>query len=729
MRISPRRTASDPIHVHVYFSSSSRYCKKSVFCSSTFQSRPLTGKGEMLSCIGRSTRLQRSVLLKYTNRPAIANAKTNQPSFHCTRLFHSSKLLQEEAKKHTPKDSLFDGRLGKLLKWSVFSTGILVSTVGVSLLGFFLYDASTYKDCEVPEFIDVPKMALTPELGGPENLPILRDNLDAYDSEAKEKLSYRPKLVILGSGWASVGVLKSLSPGEYDVTVVSPQNYFLFTPLLPSAATGTLEVKSLMASIRKLVNDVSGHYLEAKAEKVEFEKNLVKVSQVNPQSGEKRSFYLPYDKLVVAVGSTSNTHGVEGLENCSRLKTAEDAITLRRKIKDNLEVACLPTTSDEERKKLLSFVVCGGGPTGVEFAAEVFDLLNEDLPKTYPRILRQEVSVHIIQSRSNILNTYDETISEYAMQRFKKDDIDVLTNSRVHKILPDRVVFTQKNAVTGENELKELPFGLCLWSTGVAQNPLAKQVVQDLAAFQRNRRAIETDSHLRVIGTKMGEVYAIGDCATVRTDLAEHAVQFVRQFIINKHLHPTRSTEIITDDDIRHLSISYDEIHDLARELVRRHPQTREHLYNVEDILLKYDTKKTGALDFDQITQLLKEVESKATSMPATAQRAHQQGKYLGKKLTKVARSSETAKVNESPQLISDESVYKAFKYVHLGSLAYIGNSAVFDIPGYSFVGGLVAMYLWRGIYFAQTVSLRTRVLLFMDWLKRGIFGRDILSV
>ena len=79
-----------------------------------------------------------------------------------------------------------------------------------------------------------------------------------------------------------------------------------------------------------------------------------------------------------------------------------------------MELACLPTTTDEERKRLLSFVVCGGGPTGVEFAAELYDLLNEDLRKNFPKILRNEISVHLIQSRSHILNTYDEALSVYA---------------------------------------------------------------------------------------------------------------------------------------------------------------------------------------------------------------------------------------------------------------------------------------------------------------------------
>lgn len=620
--------------------------------------------------------------------------------------------------------------IGKLLKWSIVSTGVLVTICGSALVVFFIYDSTTYKECEMPTDIDVPLKALNPELGGPENLPILRETLDAYDSEMKQTICYKPKLVILGSGWASVGLLKNLKKGDYDITVISPQNYFLFTPLLPSAATGTLEVKSLMASIRKIVSAVSGHYLEAKAEKIEFKDKLVKVSQVVPHTGETRSFYIPYDKLVIAVGSTANTHGVEGLQYCDRLKSAEDALDIKKKIKNNLELACLPTTTEEERKKLLSFVVCGGGPTGVEFAAEVFDLLNEDLPALYPKVLRQQVSVHIIQSRSHILNTYDEKISEYAMDRFQKESIDLLTNARVDRILPDKVIFNQKNPETGEVEMKELSFGLCLWSTGVAQNPLAKHVVQTFPGSQRNKRAIETDSHLRVLGEPTHDVYAIGDCSTLRTDLAIHAAEFMRSFVIQKNLGLTNQADkMITDDDIKNLSFTYDEIFDFGRQVAKKHPQTRECFVALDELLPKFDPEQKGSLNFKQVSLLLKEIESRVTSLPATAQRAHQQGTYLGKKFTKLARvTNEYMRKGQIIDTDLDEAACKPFRYIHLGSLAYIGNSAVFDLPGYSFVGGLVAMYLWRGVYFAQTVSLRTRVLLFMDWMKRGLFGRDIMT-
>ena len=149
------------------------------------------------------------------------------------------------------------------------------------------------------------------------------------------------------------------------------------------------------------------------------------------------------------------------------MKTIDDARRIKNKVLENMELACLPTTSDEERKRLLSFVICGGGPTGVEFAAELFDLLNEDLLHSFPRILRNEISVHIIQSRTHILNTYDEALSKYAEARFTRDDVDVLTNARVKEVQKDKVLFTQVE--DGKKVVKEIPMGFCLWSTGVCK--------------------------------------------------------------------------------------------------------------------------------------------------------------------------------------------------------------------------------------------------------------------
>lgn len=149
--------------------------------------------------------------------------------------------------------------------------------------------------------------------------------------------------------------------------------------MLKSYQVGTLELRSLVEPIRRILRRVRGHFIQASAEAIEFSDKLVEVSQTI--NGEVRNFYLPYDKLVVGVGSKTNTHGVDGLENCHFLKSVEDARAIRRQVITNFERAVLPTTSDDERRKLLSFVICGGGPTGVEFAAELYDFMNEDLIK------------------------------------------------------------------------------------------------------------------------------------------------------------------------------------------------------------------------------------------------------------------------------------------------------------------------------------------------------------
>jgi NADH dehydrogenase len=176
---------------------------------------------------------------------------------------------------------------------------VLVS--GVLVLGVFAYDASTYGSR--PAFGDIPvsAAALEPRRGGPKNLPIAEVLVDDDDSAAMVRQRDKPKLVILGSGWGSVALLKTLHPDDYHVTVVSPVNYFLFTPMLPSATVGTLQLRSLIEPIRRIVGRVHGHFLTAKAEAVEFSERLVEVSQLDAQ-GVAQHFYLPYDKLVIAVG-------------------------------------------------------------------------------------------------------------------------------------------------------------------------------------------------------------------------------------------------------------------------------------------------------------------------------------------------------------------------------------------------------------------------------------------
>ncbi|TVY13487.1 External alternative NAD(P)H-ubiquinone oxidoreductase B1 [Lachnellula arida] len=590
-----------------------------------------------------------------------------------------------------------------------------ILSLGAGVVVFFLYDASTYREDLSYKDIHVSEIALSPRLGGPKNLPIAEVQIDDDDCAEMQRQKDKPKLVVLGGGWGSVALLKTLNPDEYHITLVSPTNYFLFTPMLPSATVGTLEFRSLVEPIRRIVGRVRGHFMRASAEKIEFSHKLVEISQLDANGKEVR-FYLPYDKLVIAVGSTSNPHGVKGLENCHFLKDIEDAQKIRNHILTNLENACLPTTPDAERRRLLSFVVSGGGPTGVEFAAELFDLLNEDLSAHFPKILRNEISVHLIQSRGHILNTYDEAVSRYAEDRFSRDQVEVLTNSRVQEVQPDKIIFAQKDE-NGQSITKEIPMGFCLWSTGVSQTEFCQKVSAALGSAQTNRHALETDTHLRLNGTPLGDVYAIGDCSTVQNNVADHLVTFIRTLAWEKGQDPET------------MQITFSEWREVAQKVRRRFPQAADHLKRLDKLFQAYDVDQSGTLDFGELRELLMQIDSKLTSLPATAQRAHQQGQYLGHKFNKLSRAAPGLKMNDVRDGDVDEAVYKAFEYHHLGNLAYIGNSAVFDLGGgWNLTGGLWAVYAWRSVYFAQSVSFRTRCLLAMDWAKRTLFGRDLMN-
>lgn len=180
-------------------------------------------------------------------------------------------------------------------------TGSAVIATGAAIVMFFLYDSFTYRRNSTAQDVAVPISALEPRRGGPKNLPILDYLVGEYDNEEMAKQSDKPRLVILGTGWGSTSLLKNLKPGDYHVTVISPTNSFLYTPMLPSATMGTVSFRSIAEPIRRTVKRLHGHFLNATADDVNFSERLVEVSRTD-ENGELRQFYIPYDKLVIAVG-------------------------------------------------------------------------------------------------------------------------------------------------------------------------------------------------------------------------------------------------------------------------------------------------------------------------------------------------------------------------------------------------------------------------------------------
>lgn len=149
-----------------------------------------------------------------------------------------------------------------------------------------------------------------------------------------------------------------------------------------------------------------------------------------------------------------------------------------------------------------------------------------------PNVLREDISVHIIQSRDHILNTYSQKISEYAEKRFARNEIDTILNARVKEVTPTSVIYSTKDEA-GKAVEHTLESNFVLWSTGIAMNPFTERVAS-LLPNQYHRHALEVDSHLRVVGAPLGTVYALGDCATIETRLVDHLLEIVDRCDENK---------------------------------------------------------------------------------------------------------------------------------------------------------------------------------------------------
>lgn len=643
--------------------------------------------------------------MQWSSIPRMARAYQSKPLTSILQRPSSAMRMYSTKPNSEKKKGGFFQATKVVLGWC----GVIVAVPVGYFVAFMIYDSTTYQGGPLVTDVAIPIDSLHLKRGGPKNLPIADSFIDdvelGHDND-------KPKLVILGSGWGAVALLNNLDTEKYNVTLISPTNHFLFTPLLPSASVGTLSLDTLVEPMRHVCQKRNVRLLQAAGHDVDFDGRLLEVRSDDGNYHET-DFYVPYDKLVIATGASTNTHGVKGLENCYFFKTAEDCEKLRFAICRNLEAATLPTANEAERRRLLSFVICGGGPTGVELASEIYDLLKEDVSEMYPHLLVNLASVHIIQSRSAILNTYDETISKYAMKRFMHDGIDLQTNARVQEVGAEQVYFTKVDE-HGNKQIFSIPSGLTLWTTGVGLSRFVKCVMERLGEHQHNRRALETDSQLRVIGTKKGEVYAIGDCATVRQSLARELEEVIKYKLESEQVDINGEYKLST-------------IEECLLQVVRNEPSARLYLLKLRDKLHKW-YQPNDLIPLSRVIGDLQKVNSKLTSLPATAQRANQQGIYMGKKLNRLALASPD-KLQSTNDL--EDTWCRPFNYHHLGSLAYVSNAAVFDTGesiGFNLFGGVMAMYLWRSVYWSQTVTYRARVHMFFDWLYRGLFGRQIYS-
>jgi len=310
----------------------------------------------------------------------------------------------------------------------------------------------------------------------------------------------REKLVILGSGWAGFTLLSALDKSKYDVTLVTPRNHFLFTPLLPSTAVGTVEFQSIIEPVHS-VGKIPHNTIIAKAVDVLLPEKKVKLSSGHSKHilGKKLEYEITYDKLIISVGALHNTFNVPGVvENAFFLKEISHSRAIHERILTNFELALEPAVNREEMERLLHIVIVGGGPTGIEFGAELYDFVSQDVPRYY-KGEEDLIQVSIIEG-GKVLGLFDESLRKEAERVIGKRKRFRIVKNTVTEVCSDHVKLAD-----GTN----IPCGLVVWSAGISQHPFIQKL--DYPKDKHGRILVNQFLQLEKDGTR--SVYAMGDCA------------------------------------------------------------------------------------------------------------------------------------------------------------------------------------------------------------------------
>jgi NADH dehydrogenase FAD-containing subunit len=349
----------------------------------------------------------------------------------------------------------------------------------------------------------------------------------------EEEKEDRQTIVVLGSGWAAHALLKVADTYKLRIIVVSPSNHFVFTPMLASAAVGTVEYRSMTEAVRA-ANPMIHNFLEGQATNIDVKKQTIKVKMNSLLSelreGDPPVIEVAYDKLIVAVGcKVADTLVPGAFENSMRLKTCDDARRLRTAVGESLEYASRPEVRDDpklsdserdlrrqERRKRLTYAIVGGGPTGVELAGELSDFF-EDI--TRPRVgeypnLRDDIRIVLIQGAKDLVPQFDEDLRGHALKSLRKRGVEVRLNTRVNEVGDGFLKIVPK----GEGQEEEtVVTGLNVWAAGTEAVPFMKTLLEKLPEETRGPQGkVNVDPWLRCAtpeGATFGSIMVMGDAA------------------------------------------------------------------------------------------------------------------------------------------------------------------------------------------------------------------------
>lgn len=306
-------------------------------------------------------------------------------------------------------------------------------------------------------------------------------------------------IVILGGGFAGVGVYRALHHATHGadirITLIDRNNFFTFTPMLHEVATGSVERSHIVQPLREIMHRCeTDRFVQGEVTVVDPVKKKV-TYQIHTESKS-----LSYDALVVALGSRVQWYGIPGAqEHAFPLKTIGDAVRLRNRLLEQLEIASTETSAAARRARL-QFVVIGGGPTGVELAGQIADLTRHELRGLYHEIRPEEIGITVVQRGPRLLPQFREKTSEIALRRLKQLGVNVMLNVGAASIDPTGVTLTTGERITADT---------VIWSSGVQS--VMQGVLPDSLLTPNGQVRITTELNI----PEYPHTFVLGDAAAL----------------------------------------------------------------------------------------------------------------------------------------------------------------------------------------------------------------------
>ncbi|MER0100862.1 MULTISPECIES: NAD(P)/FAD-dependent oxidoreductase [Corynebacterium] len=332
---------------------------------------------------------------------------------------------------------------------------------------------------------------------------------------------YRPNgsrhhVVVVGGGFGGLNTVKKLKNADVEITLIDKKNHHLFQPMLYQVATGMISAGEVAPSTRQLLrNQDNVDFVNGNVTDINLEDQTV-TAELDDFS---RTY--SYDSLVVAAGSSQSYFGNDHFaEFAPGMKTLDDALELRSRIISAFEKAEL-TDDPAERERLLTFIIVGAGPTGVELTGQIAELANRTLSDVYSTYGTSAAKIYLLDGAPQVLPPFGKRLGRRAQRTLEKEGVNVRLNAMVTNVNEDSV--TYKNMKTEEEVTLE--GATKIWSAGVSASPLGKMVA-DQAGVEADRAGRVSVNDDMTVGD-FNNVYIIGDMMSLNRlpGLAQVAIQ------------------------------------------------------------------------------------------------------------------------------------------------------------------------------------------------------------